>query len=84
MKSIWWTTRILAVLTVIVAFSTCATFEAFTPPIRDAYGNVIPGSINSIETVTLGGVAQTFTIRGADRTHGKLCQRYPAADRYAA
>ena len=41
---------------------------ASTPPITDADGNVIPGSIAAIETVTLGGVEQTVTIRGADTT----------------
>jgi D-alanyl-D-alanine carboxypeptidase len=41
---------------------------AYTPPITDADGNVIPGSIAAIETVTLGGVEQTVTIRGADIT----------------
>jgi D-alanyl-D-alanine carboxypeptidase len=41
---------------------------ASTPPITDAEGNVIPGSIASIETVTLGDVQQTITIRGADTT----------------
>ena len=38
----------------------------YTPPITDADGNVIPGSIASIETVTLGGVEQMITIRGAE------------------
>ncbi len=41
---------------------------ASTPLITDAEGNVIPGSIASIETVTLGDVQQTITIRGADTT----------------
>jgi pimeloyl-ACP methyl ester carboxylesterase len=41
---------------------------AFTPPITDAEGNEIPGSIAVIETATLGGVEQTVTIRGADTT----------------
>jgi pimeloyl-ACP methyl ester carboxylesterase len=40
----------------------------YTPPITDADGNVIPGSIAAIETVTLGGVEQTVTIRGVDTT----------------
>ncbi len=39
---------------------------AFTPSITDAEGNEIPGSIAVIETVTLGGVEQTVTIRGVD------------------
>jgi pimeloyl-ACP methyl ester carboxylesterase len=42
--------------------------EAFTPPFTDAEGNEIPGSIAVIETVTLGGVEQMITIRGADNT----------------
>jgi len=41
---------------------------AFTPPIVDTKGNEVPGSIAVIETVTLGGVEQTVTIRGADTT----------------
>jgi len=41
---------------------------ALTPPIVDAKGNEVPGSIAVIETVTLGGVEQTVTIRGADTT----------------
>jgi len=42
--------------------------SASTPLISDADGNVIPGSIAAIETVTLGGVEQTVTIRGTDTT----------------
>ena len=45
---------------------------AFTPPITDAEGNEIPGSIAVIETVTLGGVEQTITIRGADTANPVL------------
>ena len=41
---------------------------AFTPPITDADGNEIPGSIATIETVTLGGVEQSILIRSADVT----------------
>jgi hypothetical protein len=43
--------------------------EAATPPITDAAGNELPGSIAVIETVTLGGLEQTITIRGADTTN---------------
>jgi len=46
--------------------------EAFTPPNTDAEGNVIPGSIAIIETVTLGGVEQTITIRGVDTSNPVL------------
>ncbi len=41
---------------------------ATTPPFTDAEGDEIPGSIAAIETVNLGGVMQTVTIRGADTT----------------
>jgi len=45
---------------------------AFTPPITDAEGNEIPGSIAAIETVTLGGIEQTVTLRGVDTTNPVL------------
>jgi pimeloyl-ACP methyl ester carboxylesterase len=45
---------------------------ASTPPITDADGNPIPGSIASLETVTLGGSEQWITIRGYDQTNPVL------------
>lgn len=39
---------------------------ATTPPIRDANGNRVPGSIASLETVKLGGNDQWITVRGYD------------------
>lgn len=39
---------------------------AFTPPITDAQGNVIPGSIASLEKVELNGSQQWISIRGKD------------------
>jgi len=36
-------------------------------PITDRYGNVIPGSISTIEKVVLGGVEQYIIIRGVNR-----------------
>ena len=44
------------------------TERAFTPAITDADGNEIPGSIASLQTVTLGGLEQSILIRGADVT----------------
>jgi pimeloyl-ACP methyl ester carboxylesterase len=39
---------------------------SFTPPITDARGNVIPGSIASLEKVDLNGSQQWISIRGQD------------------
>jgi pimeloyl-ACP methyl ester carboxylesterase len=39
---------------------------AFTPPITDADGNVIPGSIATLEKVDLNGSRQWISIRGKD------------------
>ena len=49
-----------------------ASAVAFTPPITDAEGDEIPGSIAAIETVTLGGVEQTVTLRGVDTSNPVL------------
>jgi proline iminopeptidase len=37
---------------------------AWTPPIVDAHGNHVPGSIASLETVRLGGAQQWILVRG--------------------
>jgi pimeloyl-ACP methyl ester carboxylesterase len=59
---------VTAVVLISVAVFCKKPAEAYTPPITDAEGVEIPGSIAVIETVTLGGVEQTVTIRGADIT----------------
>lgn len=41
-------------------------FFAFTQPITDAQGDIIPGSIASLETVNLNGSEQWISIRGRD------------------
>ena len=43
--------------------------EACTPPFTDPDGADIPGSLAVIETVDLGGVEQTITIRGLDTSN---------------
>jgi pimeloyl-ACP methyl ester carboxylesterase len=60
----------LAIVVVLVAAS-CATISpakqpGSTPPITDATGNIVPGSIASLETVVLNGVEQCILIRGRD------------------
>jgi pimeloyl-ACP methyl ester carboxylesterase len=40
--------------------------SASTPPLRDASGNAVPGSVAVLERVELGGLEQWITIRGAD------------------
>ena len=60
--------KTLVVLVVLGVIGGCATVDPYTPPITDAGGNTISGSISTIETVTLGGFVQTITIRGMDRT----------------
>ena len=59
---------IVVVIVIVVMIRIYGGRAEFTPPITDADGNVIPGSIAAIETVTLGGVEQTVTIRGANTT----------------
>jgi pimeloyl-ACP methyl ester carboxylesterase len=63
---------VVAVVPFAVVFLGRESAEAATPPITDAAGNELPGSIAVIETVTLGGVEQTITIRGADTTNPVL------------
>ena len=38
----------------------------YTRPFKDARGNVIPGSIATMESVTIGGVSQSIRFRGMD------------------
>jgi pimeloyl-ACP methyl ester carboxylesterase len=45
---------------------------AVTPPIRDAAGNVIPGSVAAVERLSLGGVEQAVLIRGRSTTNPVL------------
>lgn len=47
-------------------------FFALTPPITDAQGRPIPGSLATLETVTLNGSRQWISIRGQDTTRPVL------------
>jgi pimeloyl-ACP methyl ester carboxylesterase len=72
MKRTMWIVGVVVVLAIVFGVGYLTLMprspDPYTPPIVDDNGNVIPGSISSIETVMLGGVAQTITIRGVDRT----------------
>jgi pimeloyl-ACP methyl ester carboxylesterase len=59
--------RILLALLVTVA--AWFLWPAYTPQIRDPQGQVVPGSIASLERVTLGGVPQAILIRGWNRNN---------------
>ena len=75
-RTLWIIGIIIVVLAVVfgVGYLTLIPkpLDPYTPPITDAEGNEIPGSIAVIETVTLGGVEQTITIRGADTANPVL------------
>jgi pimeloyl-ACP methyl ester carboxylesterase len=43
-----------------------------TPPIRDTHGQRLPGSIASLEPVSLGGIDQWLLIRGSDTSNPVL------------
>ncbi len=65
----WWLARpcavgmgILILIAAIVV--TASQIRAATPPITDAQGNLVAGSIASMERVKLGGVDQWLVIRG--------------------
>jgi len=43
-------------------------YQPHTPPIRDADGEIVPGSLASLEQVELGGMKQWILVRGRDST----------------
>ncbi len=65
---------ILGIVVVVIALGVVSYFKFLywpdeptsTPPIVDANGNPIPGSIASLETIDLNGVEQWVLIRGHD------------------
>jgi len=52
--------------TVVVALAILIAWPASAPPVRDANGNTIPGSIAELTTVKLGGHDQWIEIRAAN------------------
>ena len=63
--------KVLGVLVAVIALLAVGAVlflgvSASTLPLRDASGNVIPGSAAVLERVELGGLEQWITIRGAD------------------
>lgn len=65
---------VLAILA--VALGTWFFVPAYTPPIVDAQGNHVPGSIATLETIRLGGADQTILIRGRDTRNPVLLFLY--------
>lgn len=63
------TLRIMAglILTSLIAVLASQIFAA-TPAITDAHGRPVPGSIATLEKVTINGTEQWITIRGRDAT----------------
>ena len=63
---------LLAGVTIVSLIAVVASqWFAVTPPIVDAHGSVIPGSIATLEQVSLGGSQQWITIRGKS-THNPV------------
>jgi pimeloyl-ACP methyl ester carboxylesterase len=60
------TIRALTTLAALGLIGACATTAPYTPAITDGDGMELPGAIASIETVMLGGIPQTITIRTQD------------------
>lgn len=55
----------LGLVLLVPATVAISQFSAYTPPITDARGQVVPGSIATLEQVRLGGSEQWISIRGA-------------------
>ncbi len=70
----------------VIGFSSCYFFPRFavillllscpgcvrTAPFTDAHGGVIPGSVATMENVSIGGVSQSIWFRGQDRNNPAL------------
>lgn len=60
------TTGLAGMLVISILAVVISQALAFTPPITDANGNIIPGSIATLEKVELNGSQQWISIRGED------------------
>ncbi|WP_315093577.1 alpha/beta hydrolase [uncultured Cellulomonas sp.] len=57
-------TAVAGVLT--LGLAVVVALPASTPPVRDADGDVVPGSVATLDTVPLGGDPHTVMVRAAD------------------
>lgn len=57
-------TAVVGVLT--LGLAVVVALPAGTPPVRDAGGEIVPGSIATLDTVALGGDPHTVMVRAAD------------------
>jgi len=74
MKSVpkWPSTRWFPAIASLALVVACASVDPYTPPRVALDGEAAEGSVFSIETVVLGGLEQTITIRGVDATNPVL------------
>lgn len=60
--------NVIVLLSIVFALTGCVS----TRPFRDANGHVIAGSIATMETVPIGGIAQRLWFRGVNATNPVL------------
>ncbi len=65
----WLAICLVALIVIGAIVVTVSQLSAFTTPITDADGKVVPGSIAKMERVKLGGVDQWIVIRGNNTTN---------------
>ena len=68
MRHLWSTVLAMGV---VGGFALYAT-RAYTPPVRDRQGRILPGSVASLEKVNVGGTPQYILVRGGNRANPVL------------